>query len=145
MSAGGAREGSGRPAGSISRRHAEVLASALASGITPVEFMLRTLRDENADPKERAWAAEKSAPYVHARPAPLERTVEIELPETSTLTGIDQALDRLIQAIGNGELSPAEGQSFMAVIETRRKAIENSEILVRIAALEAAQAKGSGR
>lgn len=109
MSRGGAREGAGRPAGSVTRRSAEAVAQALAEGITPIEYMLGIMRNADADPKERAWAAEKVAPYVHPRPAPLERTVQIELPDTSTPDGIGHALDAILQAIGKGELPPAEG------------------------------------
>ncbi len=58
--------------------------------------------------------------------------MEIELPETSTVEGINQALDRIIQAMGKGELSPAEGQSFVPVIETRRKAIETGDMMERL-------------
>jgi hypothetical protein len=113
----------------------------MADGLAPVEYMLKVLRDETADPKDRAWAAEKAAPYVHARLAPLERTVEIELPSTATLEGIDQALDRIIAAMGSGQMSPSEGGSFISVIEARRRAIETSEVVKRIEALEAAQPK----
>ena len=133
---GGARDGAGRKPGSPNRRNAEVIATALAEGITPVEFMLEILRDKDADQKRREWAAEKAAPYVHPRPAPLERTVEIDLPDTSTVAGIDQALDIIIKAMGASELSPAEGQSFMSIIETRRKAIETGDMMERLQKLE---------
>ena len=66
----------------------------------------------------------------------MERTVEIELPDTSTVAGIDQALDIIIKAMGASELSPAEGQSFMSVIETRRKAIETGDMMERLQTLE---------
>lgn len=133
---GGARPGAGRKPGSPNRRNAEVIATALGQGITPLEFMLNLMRDEQADPKDRSWAAEKAAPYLHPRPAPLERTVEIDLPDTSTVAGIDQALDQIIKAMGRSELSPAEGQSFMSVIETRRKAIETGDMMERLQRLE---------
>ena len=139
MSVGGARPGAGRPAGSINKRHAEILAEALAAGDTPAEYMLKVMRDEEADPKRRDWAAEKLAPFLHPRPAPMERRVEIELPSTATVDGINAALDTIIQAMGRGELSPAEGQSLMSVIETRRKAIETGDILARVEALEKLQ------
>jgi hypothetical protein len=142
VSVGGARENAGRPAGSVNRRSAEVIAKALAEGITPVEFMLKLMRDDTADPKERAWAAEKSAPYLHPRPAPLERTVEIDLPDTSTIDGIGQALDKIIQTVGKGEISPGEGQSLISVIEARRRVIETSELEERITKLEASMPEG---
>ena len=104
----------------------------------PVEYMLGVLRDETAVHKDRAWAAEKSAPFLHARPAPMERTVRVELPDTSTIDGIGQALDKIIQAVSNEEMSPGEGQSLISVIEARRRAIETDELAARIGKLEAA-------
>lgn len=136
---GGARAGAGRPRGSVSSRSVDVVAKAMAEGISPVEFMLNLMRDEKADAKSRAWAAEKVAPFVHPRPAPMERTVQIELPDTSTPAGIDMALDAIIAAMGKGEISPNEGQSFISVIEARRKAIETSDLLARVEALEKAE------
>jgi hypothetical protein len=136
LSVGGARPGAGRPAGSINRRNSEVVAAALAEGVTPLEYMLDIMRDADAEPGRRDWAAEKLAPYLHSRPAQLERTVGIALPDTSTVAGVDKALDAIIAAMGRGQLSPVEGQSFMAVLETRRKAIETGDMLARIEALE---------
>lgn len=141
MSAGGARPGAGRKAGSINKRHGEIIAEALAAGDTPAEYMLKVMRDDKADSKRRDWAAEKLAPFLHPRPAPMERLVEIDLPSTETVEGINSALDAIILAMGRGELSPAEGHSFMSVIETRRKAIETGDMLERIEALEAGTGK----
>ena len=33
----------------------------------PLDYMLQVLRDPEASPAERKWAAEKAAPYVHPR------------------------------------------------------------------------------
>ena len=136
MGKGGQRPGAGRPAGSVNQRNAEFLEALTREGETPLEYMLSVMRDTEADPKARSWAAEKSAPYVHPRPAPIERTVQIDLPSTATIAGIEAALDEIVAAMGSGELSPSEGQSFMSVIETRRKAIETGDLLARIEALE---------
>jgi hypothetical protein len=144
MTKGGARPGAGRPKGSVHRRSVDAVAKAMVEGISPVEYMLGIMRDPKADTKERAWAAEKAAPFVHPRAAPMERTVQIALPDTSTPAGIDKALDAIIAAMGKGEISPSEGQSFISVIEARRKAIETSDMLARIEALEAGNLK-SGR
>lgn len=136
---GGARPGAGRPKGSVSRRSVEAVARAMADGISPVEYMLGIMRDPDADAKERAWAAEKSAPYVHPRPAPMERTVQIKLPDTSTPEGIGKALDVIIAAIGRGDLSSQEAQGVISAIESRRKAIETNDLLARIEILEQVQ------
>lgn len=114
-------------------------AEALAEGITPVEYMLEVLRGDEADQKRRDWAAEKAAVYLHPRPASTDRTVTIDLPDTSTIAGVNQALDRIIAAMATGSVSPSEGQSFLGALETRRKAIETGDLLARIEALETAQ------
>ena len=133
---GGARVGAGRPLGSLNRRAAELAAEALGEGLSPAAYMLAIMRDELADEKRRDWAAEKLAPFVHPRPSPIDRTVNIDLPSTATMEGIDKALDAIIAAMASGTISPGEGQSFISVIETRRKAIETGEILERIKKLE---------
>ncbi len=135
-SEGGARQGAGRPKGSLSRKHAEILAGAVSEGVTPVEYMLQIMRDEDQDEKARAWAAEKAAPYIHPRPAPLARSIEIELPDTSTVQGVKAALLAITNAAATGQVSPSEAQSLAALIEAQRKAIETEELVERIAALE---------
>lgn len=74
MARGGKREGAGRPVGAVTRRTREVAEAAAREGITPLEYMLSILRDETAEAKDRMWAAEKAAPYVHARLAAVEHT-----------------------------------------------------------------------
>ena len=134
--AGGARPGAGRPKGSVNQRSVDALAAAATAGISPVEYMLQILRDENAAAKDRAWAAEKAAPYLHPRPAPVPRTIQIGLPDTSTLEGIRAALGAIAQSIANGDIAPVEGQGLIAVIDAQRKAIETDDILTRLEKLE---------
>jgi hypothetical protein len=47
------------------------------SGITPLEYMLAVLRDEERTPAERMEAAKAAAPYVHARLAHIERETDV--------------------------------------------------------------------
>ncbi len=67
--AGGARTESARGTKNANRK-----AGAAASGLTPLDYMLRILRDEAATPEERRWAAQHAAPYVHPRMANVEHT-----------------------------------------------------------------------
>lgn len=69
---GGRRANAGRKAGSVTKRTREVAEKAAKSGLTPLEYMLNVLRDDLADPKDRMWAAEKAAPYIHAKLASVE-------------------------------------------------------------------------
>lgn len=72
MPKGGPREGAGRKAGIPNKRTAEKAAEVEASGLTPLDFMLSILRNADADDAKRMWAAEKAAPYVHAKLASVE-------------------------------------------------------------------------
>lgn len=134
---GGARAGAGRKPGTANRRTVEVLENALAKGQTPVEYMLGTMRDEAADPADRRWAAEKAAPYIHPRPAPLQRTVKIDLPDLEKASDLTSATLAIVKATANGQISPAEAQQLSSVVEAHRKAIETTELVNRIEQLEA--------
>jgi hypothetical protein len=45
----------------------ELIEQATADGITPLEYMLRVLRDEGQDTERRDDMAKAAAPYVHPR------------------------------------------------------------------------------
>ena len=74
MAHGGPRNGSGRKKGQATKLNEKAREVALASGITPLDYMLTILRD-NDQPKElRFEAAKAAAPYVHAKLAAVEHT-----------------------------------------------------------------------
>ena len=133
---GGTRAGAGRKPGTANRRTVEVLEGALAKGQTPVEYMLAILRDDTADAADRRWAAEKAAPYIHPRPAPLQRNITINLPDLDKATDLAAATLAIIKATAQGQISPAEAQQLSSVVEAHRKAIETSELANRIEQLE---------
>lgn len=76
MARGGKREGAGRKAGSVTTKTRETADKAVEEGLTPLEYMLKILRDEGQTPSNRMWAAEKAAPYVHAKLASVEHKGE---------------------------------------------------------------------
>lgn len=67
MARGGARAGAGRPKGRHSRKTEQRLAAIEAAGLTPLDYMLQVVRDENAPRELRLDAAKSAAPYVHPR------------------------------------------------------------------------------
>jgi len=71
---GGKREGAGGKPGSVARIDAEARQRALASGTTPLDFLLLVMRDDKRDFPARLDAAKAAAPYCHSRlssqPAP---------------------------------------------------------------------------
>ena len=42
-------------------------AGKAAPPLSPLDYMLQVLRDPEASPAERKWAAEKAAPFLHPR------------------------------------------------------------------------------
>lgn len=81
---GGRRQGSGRKAGSATRKTREIADKAAAEGVTPLEFMLNVMRSEPPSGLEgnalmqamslRFEAAKAAAPYIHPRLAAIEHT-----------------------------------------------------------------------
>ena len=73
MARGGARPGAGRPrkeAGSVPAVKNEAAAHRprkSLGGMTPLEYMLSVMNDDDQDPTRRDRMAMAAAPYVHAR------------------------------------------------------------------------------
>jgi hypothetical protein len=88
MTRGGKREGAGRPSGAINKASAERQAEVAASGITPLEYMLRLMRDEGAEEVRRLDAAKAAAPYVHPRLTAIEHSGGVELTHEQWLSGL---------------------------------------------------------
>jgi hypothetical protein len=56
-----------RPMGARNRISEEAREKALAGGMTPLQFLLATMRDESRPIERRLAAATAAAPYSHAR------------------------------------------------------------------------------
>lgn len=79
MARGGKRDGAGRPEGAVTKRTRETAEKAASAGLMPLDYMLAILRDDRADAKDRMWAAEKAAPYVHAKLASVEHSGTLDV------------------------------------------------------------------
>lgn len=100
MSHGGARPGAGRPKGALNRLTQEAREKAAEGGITPLEYMLDILRDEEKPADVRFEAAKAAAPYMHARLAAMEHSGPdggpIQSEHAINMTGLDDSdLDQL--------------------------------------------------
>jgi hypothetical protein len=62
----------GRQKGSPNKRTADLQAAVEASGETPVDYMLRVMRDKTVDHDRRDDMAKAVAPYIHAKLAALQ-------------------------------------------------------------------------
>jgi hypothetical protein len=76
---GGRREGAGRKPNSPNKASAARQAQVAATGETPLEYMLRVMRDPTADEKRRDEMAVKAAPYVHPRLSSVDANVKGDL------------------------------------------------------------------
>lgn len=77
MARGGARPGAGRKQGSITTKTREIAEAALAEGLTPLDYMLGILRDEQQTPAMRFEAAKAAAPFVHAKLAAIDANLKL--------------------------------------------------------------------
>jgi len=68
---GGPREGAGRPKGARTKITEEAIKRA-GDGETPLEYMLRIMRDAAIDNDRRDQMALAAAPYVHAKQQEIE-------------------------------------------------------------------------
>ncbi len=65
-----------------------------------------------------------------------ERAVEIELPALSGAKDLPMAMQAILLAAADGQLTPSQAQSLAGLVEAWRKAIETSDLSERITQLE---------
>jgi hypothetical protein len=76
----------GRPKGSLNKKTAEKLAAIEASGETPLDYMLRVMRDPTVDHDRRDRNAAQAAPYVHAKLAQIDANAKLNVDGSITFT-----------------------------------------------------------
>ena len=77
MPRGGARPGSGRKPGSKVEKLARNALKQHAEGLSPLDYILKVMRDEGKTEAERLDAAKAAAPYMHPRLQAIEHSGEI--------------------------------------------------------------------
>jgi hypothetical protein len=91
----------------------KVMNEALAGDMRAAEIIL-----------QRIWPVRKGRP------------VALKLPAIRTPDDIVAALGALADAVAAGDITPDEGNAVASILETKRKAIETTELEARIAFLE---------
>lgn len=69
--------GKGRPKGSPNKKTAELQAAVAAAGETPLDFLLRIMRDDNAEEARRIDCAKAAAMYVHPKLSSIDMQAKI--------------------------------------------------------------------
>ena len=70
----------GRQKGSLNKATKAIRAAtvrATNSGMMPLEYMLKIMRNPRVPAPRRDWAAEKAAPYIHPKLATLQSNVNL--------------------------------------------------------------------
>lgn len=99
MASGGTRKGAGRKKGSVTTKTRDVARGAAeAGGITPIEYMLKVMRDSKADKSRRDDMAKAAAPYIHPR---LSAVAVAD--SGSTLQKLADRLSRAGQRLNDGQ------------------------------------------
>lgn len=70
-----------------------------------------------------------------------ERAVSVALPDTADAAGCADAQAKIVAAVAAGELLPGEGEALAGLVEHRRRAIETTEVMKRLEALEAKEGR----
>lgn len=67
MAKGGKRPGAGRKVGSKTKKTQQFIAEVRAGGETPLDYMLRVMRESDTDVARRDEMAKSAAPYIHSK------------------------------------------------------------------------------
>lgn len=92
---GGYRPGAGRPKGVPNKKTAACQRAVEQSGVTPLDYMLSVMRDENAPPARRDEMAKAAAPYVHPKLA----STQISGPNGGPIVTEGSARERLFDLL----------------------------------------------
>lgn len=117
----------GRPRGSVDPR--TVILAQLAEGDGAAIVATLIDRAKAGEP----WAVRLIVERILPR---YERRVDVDLPRAETAADVGQAIADVIDLAASGELTLEEARGFMALLEQQRKAIETSELAVRLELLE---------
>lgn len=89
MARGGARPGAGRPKGVKTLKEnrksipADIRSAARAAKVSPLDYMLAVMNDEEADPARRDRMAQAAAPFVHPKAEPVKPSAKEQVEETA--------------------------------------------------------------
>ena len=69
-------------------------------------------------------------------PAKRDACIRLSLPSIKTVKDLDQAAEKVTQALRRGEITPSDGETMMNILESRSRVIERVEFESRLEKLE---------
>ena len=108
----GMQKSGGRARGTPNRASQRRQAQVAASGLSPLDFLIATLRNESLDLPTRLEAARAAAPFVHPRLAVIDSTVRTEsaTPQLSEEERRQRARQAILDAFAERPLKLIEGE-----------------------------------
>lgn len=85
MARGGSRPGAGRKSGSPNKATQEQRDAVVASGQTPLDYLLSVMRDEDNEQAARIDAAKAAARYVHPALSAVEMNANVAVSHEDAL------------------------------------------------------------
>ncbi len=126
----------GRPHGS--RNKASIIAEQLMAGELEALTKSVVVSAMAGDMQAMRLVLERVLPPRKGRP------VQFDLPPVKTAADVSEATGAVLASVAAGELSPEEGQAVAGILETRRRAIETTELAAEVAAIkQSLQMKGA--
>jgi hypothetical protein len=109
MARGGKRNGVGRKPGLATTKTREIADRLAQEGDTPLDIMLRVMRNTKVDLRIRLDAAKSAAPYLHPRLAPIgEHRGALNDTANNTAVTAEQVIDDLRKIFGGALAEIAE-------------------------------------
>ncbi len=71
--------------------------------------------------------------------------VQLELPSIKDLSGIEGAMDAVLQGVASGRLTPEQGEALSRILETHRRMLETCYIAAHVEQLEEVARAHQGR
>lgn len=124
---------SGNPAGKKKgcRNKATIIAEEMLDGEAGEIFKIAIQKAKDGDVAMVKFCGDKILPSRKSRP------IKIDLPEIKTAEGIDDAQNKIMINVANGQITPDEGTALSGMLESRRKTLETVEMEKRLEELEA--------
>ena len=124
----------GRPKGSLNK--ATLASQALLDG--EAEALTRKVVElaKEGHPVALRLCLERLLPPRKDRP------VNFTLPRIEGAEDLVKALRAILEAVAQGEITPAEGQTLTAMLDGYRRGLETADLEARVTALEKERARG---
>ena len=134
MSAGQFQKGvSGNPGG---RPQVAPEVRDLAKSAAPAAFARIIELMHDVDPRVALAASNAVLDRAYGKPASEERIATFEMKQITSAADVVEAISDLLTAAANGEVSITEAKELTSIIEAQRKAIETTDLELRIIKLE---------